>query len=127
MVRCLCNKLSKANQKITELECKNFSLVKENERLENRIDLLENRPIPRHYLEPPCDFGKEFYNQLDMYTLEKIINDVANDHKRLMMNCSDSYECGVVKGYEIIMSHLWDMLDDDSKEWIRKGKDEYYK
>ncbi len=101
----------------TMLKYKNRVLLKKNEQLENRLDLLENRPVPRHF-DPKidtCEFGKHFF-ELDMYTLENIWY-LAREFVEKMKGES-SITPDNITGCNIIIEWLWDKLSEDSKQWI---------
>ena len=123
-IKCLCKKLSEANRKIITLECKNYGLEKENERLNRRIDLLENTQVQQHYDSEHKTFSK-FERPLDMYTLEKIYHKLDSIWKNL--DCANLKDYHISKGtYNSIRLMIWNMLDEDSQRWIKLGREKYY-
>lgn len=124
-IKCLCKKLSKQSQKITTLECKNYGLEKENEQLKRRIDLLENTQVQQHY-DWKCEtpLMGTFKRPLDMYTLEKVFWEIENKYQKLGKQCINNL--AQMERVKEIQKIVWNMLDEDSKEWIRKGKNGYY-
>ena len=130
LLECCKKKVTELNKRIVDLECINYAWKKENEQLERRISLLENRPVPRHYdsrLEGDCDgltFGNRFFNRLDMYTLEKIYVElglmIEREQNRPVNNISQ------LCGFAEVRSWLWSLMDSDSREWLTKSEKEYY-